>query len=126
MSRRITSRDGPHPIDVIVGANLKRLRMEAGMSQTATVETMGITFQQLQKYERGTNRISASKIVELSRVLGVPIMAFFEGVNSPRYERGLAYPPDRLVLEIGKLASGMTRQAREALLSIAKTFRHFN
>jgi len=63
-----------------------------GMSQSQLGKTAGITFQQLQKYENGTNRVSASKLYQFATVLRVPVSFFFEGVGGkPRGERGPAY-----------------------------------
>lgn len=61
----------PHPIDIQVGHNVRMRRNQIGMSQETLGEKVGITFQQVQKYEKGTNRISASRLVEISRALGV-------------------------------------------------------
>ncbi len=68
----------PSPVDVHVGARLRQRRTLLGMSQTALGEAIGIAFQQVQKYERGANRISASRLFGLSRVLDVPIEHFFD------------------------------------------------
>lgn len=65
------SKKSPDPIDVIVGQNIRRLRNVGGISQDALGKAVGITFQQVQKYERGANRISASRLVKIARVLGV-------------------------------------------------------
>ena len=70
----------PHPIDVHVGARVRVRRTLLGMSQTTLGEALGITFQQMQKYEKGTNRISASRLFDLSRVLDVPIQYFFDDI----------------------------------------------
>lgn len=69
--------EGPNEIDVHVGQRLRELRMLAGMSQSDLAATIGLTFQQLQKYERGVNRISASKLYLLARHLNVPVSTFF-------------------------------------------------
>jgi transcriptional regulator with XRE-family HTH domain len=71
--------EGPNPIDIDVGKKLKALRLLRDMSQNKLAQQVGITFQQLQKYEKGSNRISASKLHQLSVVLGVPITEFFPG-----------------------------------------------
>jgi transcriptional regulator with XRE-family HTH domain len=68
----------PHPVDVHVGARARMRRTLLGMTQTDLGDALGLTFQQVQKYERGTNRISASRLCELSRVLNVSIDYFFE------------------------------------------------
>jgi len=70
--------EGPHPIDIHVGARLRLRRTLLGLSQEKLGEAVGITFQQLQKYERGANRISASRLYHLSLVLDVPVGFFFE------------------------------------------------
>jgi len=62
---------GPDPIDVEVGLNLRRARRERGVSQAEVGDALGITFQQVQKYERGANRVSASMLVKAARFLGV-------------------------------------------------------
>ncbi len=68
----------PKPVDVHVGARLRVRRTLLGMNQTTVGEAIGLTFQQVQKYENGTNRISASRLFDLSRVLDVPIQYFFD------------------------------------------------
>ncbi len=68
----------PSPVDVHVGARLRQRRTLLGMSQTALGDAIGLTFQQMQKYEKGTNRISASRLFDLSRVFDVPVEFFFE------------------------------------------------
>ena len=62
--------NGPDPVDVEVGITIRRLRKERGISQEGLGKALGITFQQIQKYERGTNRISASMMVKAARALG--------------------------------------------------------
>lgn len=77
-----TSRN-PNPIDIHVGARTRLRRKMMGLSQDTLAKALGLTFQQVQKYERGTNRISASKLYETARVLRVPLSYFFEGLNDP-------------------------------------------
>ena len=72
----------PHPIDVHVGRRVKMRRMLVGMSQEKLGERLGLTFQQVQKYEKGANRIGASRLWDLSRILEVPVRFFFEGLRS--------------------------------------------
>ncbi|MGE0717656.1 MAG: helix-turn-helix domain-containing protein [Alphaproteobacteria bacterium] len=79
--RRVAIIDGPSPIDVHVGRQVRLYRTVAGLSQTQLAEAIGLTFQQVQKYERGGNRISASKLVQIAQVLGTPVTAFFEGLE---------------------------------------------
>ena len=77
---------GPDPIDVAVGLRLRTLRKSRGMSQEQLGRALGITFQQIQKYERGTNRISASMLVKSARALAVAPTALLpdEGDPTPR------------------------------------------
>jgi transcriptional regulator with XRE-family HTH domain len=70
--------DKPHPTDVHVGARVRLRRTLLGMSQEKLGEALGLTFQQVQKYERGANRIGASRLFELAHVLDVPVGFFFE------------------------------------------------
>ncbi|NQW47280.1 MAG: helix-turn-helix transcriptional regulator [Planctomycetes bacterium] len=67
-----------HPVDVYVGSRFRQRRSLLGMSQTAVGDAAGLTFQQIQKYERGSNRISASRLFEFAKVLDVPVSYFFD------------------------------------------------
>lgn len=70
-----------HPVDEHVGKKLRDRRTRMGISQESLAKTSGITFQQVQKYERATNRISVSRIFEFANVLQVPVSYFFEGLS---------------------------------------------
>lgn len=70
---------GPDPTDVHVGSRVRMRRMMLGISQEKLGIPMGVTFQQVQKYEKGTNRISASRLQQIAHVLSVPVSFFFEG-----------------------------------------------
>jgi transcriptional regulator with XRE-family HTH domain len=72
----------PDPIDIHVGARLRMRRMLVGLSQEKLGVALGITFQQIQKYEKGANRVSASRLQELARILRVPPSFFFDGAPS--------------------------------------------
>jgi transcriptional regulator with XRE-family HTH domain len=71
----------PNPIDAHVGARVRLRRTLLGMSQEKLGEAIGLTFQQVQKYERGANRIGASRLFDLSRVLEVPVSFFFDEMS---------------------------------------------
>lgn len=73
--------NSPHPVDVHVGKQLRMQRIIMGMSQEALAKAVGITFQQVQKYERGVNRMSASRLFEFAKVLNVPVSYFFETMD---------------------------------------------
>jgi transcriptional regulator with XRE-family HTH domain len=88
--------DKPNPIDVQVGSRVRLRRNMLGLSQEKLGEAIGLTFQQVQKYERGANRIGASRLHELSRVLDVPVSFFFDDmdpVRAPAIPGGFAEPP---------------------------------
>jgi transcriptional regulator with XRE-family HTH domain len=68
----------PNPIDIHVGSRIRLRRTMLGMSQEKLGESLGITFQQIQKYEKGTNRVGASRLQNISSILNVPVSFFFE------------------------------------------------
>ena len=69
----------PNPTDKYVGSRVRMRRMMLGMSQEKLADALGLTFQQVQKYEKGTNRISASRLQAISQILDAPVHFFFEG-----------------------------------------------
>src|SRR5229473_7159902 len=81
----------PNPIDKHVGSRVRMRRMMLGMSQEGLGDALGLTFQQVQKYEKGMNRISASRLQHMSQILQVPVPFFFEG--APGGVDGTAEPP---------------------------------
>jgi len=89
----------PNPVDIHVGRRVRLRRTLLGLSQERLGEMIGLTFQQVQKYERGTNRIGASRLYDLSRVLNVPIQFFYDDMTtetagqSPRLRAGLEEAP---------------------------------
>src|SRR5438132_1382984 len=101
MRADMANKKQPNPIDIHVGSRVRLRRMMLGMSQEKLGESLGITFQQIQKYEKGTNRIGASRIQHISRVLSVPVSFFFDGApgmaNDPPHAAGDAEPPNYLV-----------------------------
>ncbi len=84
----------PHPVDVHVGARVKQRRKLLGLTQTNLGDAIGLTFQQVQKYERGVNRIGASRLPALARVLDVPVNFFFEDMP-PEVAASLSAPKRR-------------------------------
>ena len=95
-SRGRLKSEKPNPIDVQVGSRVRLRRNMLGLSQEKLGEAIGLTFQQVQKYERGANRIGASRLHELSRVLDVPVTFFFDDmdpVRAPAIPGGFAEPP---------------------------------
>ena len=79
--RRTIIIDGPHPIDVYVGSRIRLQRIMRGLTQSEVAKLVGISFQSVQKYERGENRVSASRLHEFAKALGVAEQFFFDGVG---------------------------------------------
>jgi transcriptional regulator with XRE-family HTH domain len=77
----------PNPIDKHVGSRVRMRRVLIGMSQEKLGEALGLTFQQVQKYEKGTNRIGASRLQQISRILGMPVEFFFEGSPATEHQQ---------------------------------------
>jgi transcriptional regulator with XRE-family HTH domain len=77
-SDRMASKGFPNPIDVHVGSRIRLRRTLLGVSQERLAEQIGLTFQQVQKYERGANRVSSSRLFDLPRALDVPLSYFFD------------------------------------------------
>ncbi len=75
----MVAKKAPNPIDKHVGSRVRMRRMMLGMSQEKLGDALGLTFQQVQKYEKGTNRIGASRLQQISNILQVPVEFFFEG-----------------------------------------------
>jgi transcriptional regulator with XRE-family HTH domain len=81
-------RTGPHPVDIHVGSRVRMRRTLLGMSQEKLGDALALTFQQVQKYERGANRIRSSCLFEISRILEVPFPFFFEEMSSEEASAG--------------------------------------
>jgi transcriptional regulator with XRE-family HTH domain len=81
-SGRMASKGYPNPIDVHVGARIRLRRTLLGISQTTLAEAIGLTFQQVQKYEKGTNRVSSSRLVDMANALEVTVSFFFEEMSA--------------------------------------------
>ncbi len=128
----------PSPVDVHVGARMRQRRTLLGMSQTTLGDALGLSFQQVQKYESGTNRNGASRLFDLSRVLHVPVEYFFDDMpaavaaSSPATKRGgrakkpPSYKPDPMAKrETLELVRGYYKirdpQIRKLLFEITKT-----
>lgn len=83
----------PNPVDLHVGARVRMRRKFLGISQEKLAYELGLTFQQVQKYERGANRISASKLFEISRALSAPVAYFFDGLSEQLPTDGFSETP---------------------------------
>jgi transcriptional regulator with XRE-family HTH domain len=116
--------DGPHPVDRHVGRRVCEKRLALGYNQSDLGRALGLTFQQIQKYEKGANRISASKLWDIARFFKVDIGYFFEGLTGAQIAsltQGSVppepdFPSTRYTIEIGRLAPQLsTRQQKLAL-----------
>lgn len=87
---------GPNPIDRHVGLRIRMRRKELGISQERLAESIGLTFQQVQKYERAANRVSASKLWEMSRALSASISYFYEGLDDSVERPGANAPRESM------------------------------
>ena len=95
-SRPADPDNAPDPVDVHVGRRIRLRRGMMGISQTQLAEKVGLTFQAIQKYERGENRVSASRLYQFAQILDVPVSYFFDELPSTR--GAAAHPPDWLDL----------------------------
>ena len=96
-----------NPTDVLVGNRVRIRRMLIGMSQERLGELLSLTFQQVQKYEKGVNRIGAGRLFDVSRILGVPIDYFYEGVAAQLGQPGFAEEGAPPVMEFVSSGEGM-------------------
>ena len=112
-----------HPIDVHVGKRLRHRRWMVGMTQQQLGEKVGIKFQQIQKYETGMNRISASRLYEIAEALEAPVSYFFEGLEgmasqSPSVESNLLN--DREALDLVRTYYAIPAAQRRRLFDLAR------
>ncbi|MGR1583463.1 helix-turn-helix domain-containing protein [Thalassobius sp. S69A] len=105
-----------HPIDTHVGIRLKNLRVLRGLTQTDVAKGLGISFQQVQKYELGRNRISASKLFDISRILDVPPAYFFEDLTDDTPSGPVIDP------ETARIASAVAKITDERLKTQIRAF----
>jgi transcriptional regulator with XRE-family HTH domain len=109
----------PHPIDKSVGQRVARRRLELGYSQADLGKALNLTFQQIQKYEKGANRISASKLWEASSFLDVDVSYFFREPN--RQEPvSMSAMPTRYSVEINRILPALSIEDQKLILSIAQ------
>ena len=108
-----------HPVDIHVGKKIRQARLVRGMTQSAVAKDLGLSFQQLQKYETGYNRVSASKLFELSQLLGVSPSYFFEGLVSGEEQTvSTALMDDQTAKAVKALASIKDEKVKSHLRSM--------
>lgn len=124
----------PHPIDVHVGRRLRARRRLLGLTQDALASAVDIKFQQIQKYESGSNRVSASRLWALAKALDVPVSYFFEGMNGsePKLETDISgdYAVDKLpvaeildekeTIDLVRCYYQLDKEPRRRLLDLAR------
>ncbi|WP_334160932.1 helix-turn-helix domain-containing protein [Phenylobacterium sp.] len=98
---------GPNPVDRHVGLRIRMRRKELGVSQEKLAESIGLTFQQVQKYERAANRVSASKLWEMARALDTSVAYFYEGLAEGSGARGSNGPSSETVQDFLLTPEGM-------------------
>jgi|SRR3984885_4545864 len=114
----------PQELDRIVGRNIRVYRLAQGLSQTELADQLGLTFQQVQKYEKGLNRVGAGRLFEISKILDVPLLSMFEGSKVPQSKGGRPSPFDlladplslRLVEAFSEIAEPRTRHSLVAFV----------
>ena len=121
--------DGPHPVDRHVGRRVCEKRISLGYNQSDLGRALGLTFQQIQKYEKGANRISASKLWDIARFFKVDVGYFFQGLNAqPGMAEGEAgaaafdhdYPSTRYTIEIARLAPQLSSRQQKLALDMIR------
>jgi transcriptional regulator with XRE-family HTH domain len=110
----------PHPIDIALGTKIRSGRLARGLTQKSLGHAIGVTFHQVQKYETAADRVSASRLWEIARVLGEPCDAFFPARPAPICD-DLPGPDDPEFLAFAKLLHCMKPKQRSALLKLTRT-----
>lgn len=108
----------PDPIDVHVGSRVRMRRTLLGMSQEKLGNALGLTFQQIQKYERGANRIGSSRLFKLSRILDVPVSYFFDDMPEDSGKRAKGFAEADGKFEVDKMAKRETLELVRAYYKI--------
>lgn len=106
----------PHPIDIRVGRNMRRRRIQLKFTQAQLSNRLDLTFQQIQKYEKGANRLSASRLFELSEILDVPVQYFF-GKQKP----SLPVEPDSQFFDLWNAFQQLPANSRKDVTKIVQT-----
>ena len=122
----LTKADGPHRLDLAIGLRIRERRRKVGLSQQALAEKVGVTFQQVQKYERGTNRVSFSRLVEIADTLTCRLGDLTEGLDQDHAPEALGQLNALLALDgalemLEAYAAIPSRPLRRALIAHART-----
>lgn len=114
-----TRHRGPNPIDLEIGNHLLARRVAAGLSQTTLADSLGVTFQQVQKYEKGLNRLSAAHLLQLTRILNCTPNDFFNGLDAARKSKQKLFSQDDLKLL--ECCEGLDKPTRMAIAALARS-----
>ena len=106
-----------------LGAKLRMRRLALGLTQTKVAQAINVTFQQIQKYEKGTNGISSLRIMQLANFLKVPVVFFFEDFPGYQGTQGITDEEDYNYAFLAKLFSGLSDQKKEKILQVLKNTR---
>ncbi|HUI96817.1 MAG TPA: helix-turn-helix transcriptional regulator [Xanthobacteraceae bacterium] len=115
------------PVDAVVGRTIRVLRLQRRVSQSALGKTIGVSFQQIQKYENGTNRVGASRLVQIAQALQVPLEALFQRVDGARpkkdtFDDPLALLADGQTMRVARAFSGISdSRVRIAIVMLVET-----
>lgn len=109
-----------HPVDVHVGKRIRHRRWTIGTTQQQLAEGVGIKFQQIQKYETGANRVSASRLWDIAHVLDVPVAYFFEGLDGASDTSARDMMADREALELVRVYYAIPEAQRRRLFDLAR------
>ena len=111
--------NGPDAVDLHVGARIREDRIAAGLTQAELGAAVGVTFQQIQKYERGANRVSASMLVHIAAALDVPLVTLFPSQRAPT---GADLEPIKGGRQLASAYGAMSASQRAAILALAQAF----
>ncbi|MEQ8602548.1 MAG: helix-turn-helix transcriptional regulator [Marivibrio sp.] len=111
-----------HPVDVAVGNRVRELRIRSGMTQQTLAEKVGVSFQQVQKYEKGANRMGASRLIQVASILNVPVSALFQDIDN---DGAAVEPLDRDAAKVARdwraINDDKTRQVmRDVIRALSK------
>lgn len=116
-----------HPVDIHVGKRIRQRRWVIGMTQQRLADNVGIRFQQIQKYETGVNRVSASRLWDIGEAMGVPISFFFEGLKEqadmPHFPHGTVgwdMMSDREAMDLVRIYYAIPENQRRRLFDLAR------
>ena len=113
-----------HPVDVHVGQRIRQQRWTLGITQSQLADAVGIKFQQIQKYETGMNRVSASRLWEIARALGVEIGFFFEGLDAGKGGKPIvpdpAFGDSKEAVDLVRIYNAIPEAQRKRLFELAR------